>query len=84
MTMTDQLSEHDDPVVGIILGQKRRHCTSGHCASGQLSLTWLLSLDGWVPTPQARYIQAPHGLSLSDWGRTFLTVNSLTSLAKRC
>src|SRR6266576_5046470 len=37
--------------VGIILTPKRRHCTSGHCASGQLSLTWFLSLDGWVPTP---------------------------------
>jgi hypothetical protein len=28
---------------------KSGHCTSGHCASRQLSLTWFLSLDGTVP-----------------------------------
>jgi len=27
---------------------KSWNCTSGHCASGQLSLTWFLSLDGWM------------------------------------
>ena len=30
---------------------KSGHCTSGHCASGQLFLTWIPELDGWVPAP---------------------------------
>ena len=25
------------------------NCTAGQCASGQLSLTWFLGLNGWVP-----------------------------------
>jgi hypothetical protein len=44
-----------------------RYCTSGHCASGQLSLTWFLSLDGWVPTPK-RGTSKPPTASVSQTG----------------
>ena len=46
---------------------KSGNCTSGHCASGQLFLTWFPELDGWVPasigTPQ------PPASVCQDWGR---------------
>src|SRR4051794_24520233 len=50
---------------------KSGHCISGHCASGQLSQTGFLAFRWRVPVPSVR--QGPHGLSLSDWGRPFLT-----------
>ena len=43
---------------------KSGHCTSGQCASGQLSLTWFLSLDGRAGRPTTtRYRPEPaaHG-----------------------
>ena len=33
------------------------HCTSGQCASGQLSLPWFLKLDGWVPRLPIRTVK---------------------------
>jgi hypothetical protein len=41
------------------LSRQLKHCTSGQCALGQLSLTWFLSLDGFVPPPKARYTKPP-------------------------
>jgi hypothetical protein len=40
------------------LSRQLKHCTLGQCALGQLSLTWFLSLDGFVPPPSAVH-QAP-------------------------
>jgi len=37
----------------------RRNCTLGHCASGQLSVTWLLSWDGRAGYRKHPVIQSP-------------------------
>ena len=62
--------------VACFAGHEARYRTSGHCPSGQLALTWFLSLDGAVPLPRFVILlpvgtpKDHNGPSLRDWGRS--------------